>query len=74
MKEHKRYCMMQSLEGLKRMIEAGGDPREGLSVDGRPATWLEIKAAIEDAEAKGYDVLPTCDNVDERGHCRGHEK
>ena len=73
MEIHKRYCMMQSLEGLKRLIEEGSDPREWLTVDDRPATWPEIRVAIEEAEAKGYDVLPTCDNVDERGHCRGHE-
>ena len=44
-----------------------------LTIDDRPATLKEIKAAIEDARGKGYSVLPPCDNVGETGHCIGHE-
>jgi hypothetical protein len=40
--------------------------------DGTPATTQEICAAIVDAKAKGYDVLPPCDNINEKGHCKGH--
>ena len=39
----------------------------------RPATYKEVKEAVEDARKKGYTVLPPCDNVDERGHCLGHD-
>lgn len=40
----------------------------------RPARYEEVKEAVEDARKKGYSVLPPCDNVDARGHCKGHEE
>lgn len=43
-----------------------------LMVDDRPATRSELLAAFNDATAKGYDVLPPCDNVTKTGHCAGH--
>lgn len=39
----------------------------------RPATREEVIKAVGEARKKGYTVLPPCDNVDERGHCKGHE-
>lgn len=39
----------------------------------RKATLKEVQKAVEDARSKGYEVLPPCDNVDERGHCKGHD-
>ena len=69
----KRYCICQSIAGLEQLIENGEDPRAWLSIDDRPATWCEIRAAIEDAKVKGYDVLPPCDNVNTTGHCMGHD-
>ncbi len=38
----------------------------------RPATVQEVRAAIDDARSKGYQFLPTCDNVDATGKCAGH--
>ena len=39
----------------------------------RPANKADIFSAAMEAAAKGYDVLSPCDNVDEKGHCQGHE-
>jgi hypothetical protein len=46
----------------------------GEGEDERPATMKEIREAIAEAKAKGYVVLPPCDNVDERGYCKGHKE
>ena len=35
-------------------------------------TVTELRAAFREARAKGYEVLPPCDNIDERGMCKGH--
>jgi hypothetical protein len=43
-----------------------------LMVGERFATKKEIWENIYAALAKGYTVLPPCDNVDETGHCKGH--
>lgn len=43
-----------------------------LTIDDRPVTRSELLEAFNDATAKGYDVLPPCDNVTETGHCAGH--
>lgn len=69
---NKRYCIAQSIAGLERMI-AKGETIDWLTQDdGTPATMQEICAAIVEAKAKGYTVLPPCDNVNETGHCRGY--
>ena len=44
-----------------------------LTVDDRPATKAEILEVVIEAMAKGYEVLPPCDNVDEKGRCKGCE-
>ena len=33
---------------------------------------LRVKCA--EAREAGLDVFPPCDNVDEKGHCKGHEE
>lgn len=33
----------------------------------------EALRAIARERAKGYKFWPSCDNVDSRGHCAGHE-
>ena len=33
----------------------------------------EALQAIARERAKGYKFWPGCDNVDDRGHCAGHE-
>lgn len=69
----KRYCLCTSLAGLELLIARGDEITWLTHDDGTPATLQEICAAIVEAKAKGYTVLPPCDNVDDTGHCRGHE-
>jgi len=69
---HTRYCMCQSIAGLERLI-ARGEKTWLMHEDGTPATMQEICAAIVEAKAKGYTVLPPCDNVTSTGHCAGHD-
>jgi len=69
----KRYCICQSIVGLERLI-ARGDEITWLTHDnGQQATMQEICSAIVEAKAKGYIVLPPCDNVTSTGHCAGHD-
>lgn len=37
------------------------------------ATEAELIAHASILKAKGYEVLPVCDNHDAAGQCRGHE-
>lgn len=41
--------------------------------NGRMLTKEEVIAEIERCKKLGYKVIPTCDNVDEEGRCKGHE-
>ena len=67
------YHVCQSIAGLERLI-ATGKPIDWLeNEDGSQASIEEICAAIVDAKAKGYEVLPPCDNVKSTGHCAGHD-
>jgi hypothetical protein len=43
-----------------------------LRTDGTRPTAKEVRRELMLAYNKGYDVVPPCDQVDERGHCRGH--
>jgi len=69
----KHYHISQSIAGLERRIAAGEDIDWLVNDDGTPATIQEICDAIVDAKAKGYVVLPPCDNVKSTGHCAGHD-
>ena len=42
--------------------------------NGRYLTKLEVIKLIEEHKKLGHEVITTCDNVDEKGHCRGHEE
>ena len=67
------YHICQSIAGLERLMKQGKKIGWLLNDDGRPATYDEMRDAIEEAKAKGYTVLPPCDNVNATGHCQGHE-
>ena len=75
--KQKYYHVCQSIAGLERILAEQilekGKPVDWLMVDDRPATISDILFAIEDAKAKGYEVLPPCDNVETTGHCAGHD-
>lgn len=55
------------------MIAKGDEITWLMHDDDTPATMQEIRAAIVEAKAKGYTVLPPCDNVTSTGHCAGHD-
>jgi len=67
------YHICQSIAGLERLMKKGTKIEWLLNDDDKPATYDEIRAAIKEAKAKGYEVLPPCDNVNSTGHCQGHE-
>ena len=69
----KYHHICQSIAGLEEHMK---NRRKivWMTIDDRPATYAELREAIKEAKAKGYDVIPPCNNVDERGHCKGHEE
>lgn len=62
-----------SLNVVKIALATGTWAQLCLMVGDRPATEDEIAQDVVDAIAKGYEVLPPCDNVDEKGRCKGHD-
>ena len=42
--------------------------------DGTPVPPDEAQRTIYRALAVGFEVLPVCDNYDERGYCLGHDQ
>jgi len=69
----RRYCICQSLKSLKELVAEGETIDWLINSNGQPANEQEINAAITDAEAKGYTVLPPCNNIKSTGHCAGHD-
>ena len=69
----KHFHVCQSIAGLERLMKQGKKIDWLMNDDGRPATYDELRAAIREAKAKGYTILPPCDNVNSTGHCQGHE-
>jgi hypothetical protein len=67
-----RYHLFTSITGLERLIARGVEITWLTHDDGTPVTTQEICAAIVEAKAKGYTVLPPCDNVTSTGQCAGH--
>lgn len=47
---------------------------DGLVIDddGNPLSDQELRKLLKEKKAEGYEVLPMCDNHDERGYCQGH--
>lgn len=64
------YHCCTSLDGAIKNWRLMSVTEDGIE---RPATLQEVSDAVEDAKMNGYTVLPPCDNVDERGYCRGHK-
>lgn len=63
-----------SLDAVKRALATGKWRDMHLMVGDRPATEDEIAHDVVEAIDKGYEVLPPCDHVDEKGRCKGHDK
>ena len=66
----KRFHVAIALQGVLENAEYLTVVENGRQ---RRATEQEVFEALQDAKAKGYDVLPPCDNIDEKGHCKGHD-
>jgi hypothetical protein len=43
----------------------------GIRRNGRIIGVAEFRGMCAEARAQGFDAFPSCDNFDERGHCRG---
>lgn len=69
----KHFCMSIGLDYLENQISQGYVPAY-LSIRDRQPTLEECKEAIAAARAKGYTVIPACDNVTATGHCAGHSE
>lgn len=67
-----KFHVCQSIAGLENLMK-NGRTIEWLMIDDRPATVEELRKAIREAKARGYTVLPPCDNVTSTGHCAGHD-
>lgn len=39
-----------------------------------PLSPAQVRFLCYEFRHKGYEVIPTCDNHDERGYCKGHEE
>lgn len=70
--------LVVSIAGLEKRLLHRVSKKYGsweiLSDDtGRMLTKAEVWAEIERCKKLGYDVIPTCDIIDDRGHCKGHE-
>jgi len=68
-----RHHLVVSIAGLKRQLEKNEGWQVLMNDDGIPLTMYETFEEIKSAEELGYTVIPMCDNIDERGHCKGHE-
>jgi hypothetical protein len=42
--------------------------------NGRFLTMEEHQIEVDKYRRKGFEVIPTCDKFDEKGHCRGHKQ
>lgn len=52
-----------------------GETQDTVSDDDGPVTYEAAFAFLDDLTARGFEVVPTCDNADEStGRCLGHER
>lgn len=72
MSEAKRMHMNVGINYFRMMHNEGKDITGWLTHGDRDMTPEEILAYLDELEAKGYECVPTCDNVNERGGCAGH--
>lgn len=73
-----KHHLVVSIEGLEYRLTKREGYKYGswriLQEDtGRFLTKEEVRAEIERCKKLGYTVIPTCDNHDQRGYCKGHE-
>lgn len=77
MTQYLTHHLMVSIKGLEDRLTGRVKKRDGswqiLESNGKLLTLEETWTEVVRAKDKGFDVIPTCDNIDERGHCKGHE-
>jgi len=66
------HCCV-SIDWFREKYPDGGELTEGLGRDGKSMFGQEVLDYLDELEARGYDYIPSCDNIDERGHCASHE-
>lgn len=70
MSTHYHVCI--SIAAVQKHLSRGTHDKLFLMIDDKPATAQQLSEAVVEALAKGYTVLPPCDNVTATGHCAGH--
>ena len=67
------YHVAMSCTGILREPPevAGSMLKDGKT--GRTLKSEEVYAMAATYKARGYDVIPPCDNYDAKGFCKGHE-
>lgn len=72
--ESRTMHMMIAVTWPAQMAESGMDVagwlRDG---DGNPCTAQEVLDYCAELEAAGYVAIPSCDDTDEKGQCKGHK-
>ena len=63
-----------NLEHVKRQVWKDHTKLGLIGADGKPASRDTILCWLKDAIDRGYEVFPLCNNVDAKGHCKGHER
>ena len=54
-----------------RDLERRGAPQDYVTAGGQPVSYADAYAYLAKMKADGYEFVPCCENVDERGRCRG---
>ena len=65
------HCCV-AINWFREKYPDGGELLGALTCDGKPMFGQEVLDYLDELEAKGYDYIPGCDNVDKTGHCAGH--
>lgn len=69
----KRFHFVQDLIAA---MKASDEEKVSMFInkDGTRPTVEQVHIAIANAYAHGYDVVPSCENHDDKGYCLGHEE
>jgi hypothetical protein len=72
-----KHHLVVGIEGLEYRLNQRAGYKYGswriLQEDtGRFLTKVEVRAEIDRCRKLGFKVIPTCENIDATGHCKGH--
>lgn len=68
----RRYCVGVNIDYLLRL----DDKELGRWItepDGKPLDPAVARQRLEKLKSQGFELVPPCNVVDERGYCQGHE-